>query len=99
MKEVHLTVRVCGHYYDIQHPKPSRAIGNIIILQLPDMDPIRMVSVPGDEPTGGCRSCPVYINNIPGLPGDNTLTCTNCGRTYEKNGYHYVNIDKALEDL
>lgn len=98
MKEVHLTFHVRGHYYDIHHPKPSRTIGSIVILQLPDMEPIRMVAMPGNTDTGDCKHCPVYAKNISGLPRHISLLCTECWRSSD-GGYHYENIDKVLEGL
>lgn len=98
MKEVHLTVHTAGQYWDIQHLPSSEVIGNIVILQLPDMEPIRMVAVPGNTPTEDCRGCPVYAKNISGLPSDIDLLCTGCRRSFD-DGYHYENIDKVLEDL
>lgn len=98
MKEVHLTVHTNGRYWDIQHRPASTVLGNIVILQLPDMEPIRMTVVPGNTDTRCCKHCPVYVRNISGLPEDIVLGCTNCRRSFD-GGYHYEDIDKVLEGL
>ena len=98
MKEVHLTVYEDNQYWCIYHRTASEVVGNIVILQLPDMVPIRMVAVPGKAYTADCRHCPVYSRNIPGIPMGVVLTCTNCRRSFDE-GYHYENIDKVLEGL